>query len=84
MSGCKVDDDIKGTTFYDQYVYDGEDLLSLDPKTMTWVYTEKTAALKKRWGTVYDDPGFINFCPQLLKKYLEYGNSSLQRKGTII
>uniref|UniRef100_A0A3B4DL88 Ig-like domain-containing protein n=1 Tax=Pygocentrus nattereri TaxID=42514 RepID=A0A3B4DL88_PYGNA len=86
MYGCELHDDgtIKG---YDQYGYDGEDFVSLDLKTETWTAANAKAVITKhKWeGTAWSvqDKAYLeNTCIEWLQKYVEYGRSTLERKGT--
>uniref|UniRef100_A0A3Q1IYP4 Ig-like domain-containing protein n=1 Tax=Anabas testudineus TaxID=64144 RepID=A0A3Q1IYP4_ANATE len=83
MAGCELDDETKKFLLYNQFGFNGEDFMSFDQRMVAWVYTEKAAAFKNKWGREYGEPAFIKsfMCPQLLKRYLEYGNSYLQRKA---
>ncbi|XP_030202556.1 class I histocompatibility antigen, F10 alpha chain isoform X1 [Gadus morhua] len=86
MYGCEWDDDdddsIDG---YEQYGYDGEDFISLDLKTLTWVAAVPQAfPTKQRWnqekGYNEQQKNYFNKeCVDWLKKYLSYGKSTLQR-----
>ncbi|XP_017540196.2 H-2 class I histocompatibility antigen, Q9 alpha chain-like isoform X1 [Pygocentrus nattereri] len=84
MYGCELHDD--GTKRgYMQYGYDGEDFISLDLNTQTWIAANQKAVITKyKWEHVnwaaqvktYLD----NSCTVWLQKYVEYGRSTLERK----
>ncbi|KAI4896299.1 hypothetical protein NFI96_027928 [Prochilodus magdalenae] len=80
MYGCELHDD--GTKRrYLQYVYDGEDFLSLDPNTSTWTAANAKAVITKhnleRRGEAMVQKTYLeNECTQSLKKYV----STLERK----
>ncbi|XP_060763809.1 class I histocompatibility antigen, F10 alpha chain-like isoform X5 [Neoarius graeffei] len=85
MYGCELDDD--GTTRgYFQCGYDGEDFVSLDLKTKTWIaptpqalFTknnlDSTAAEAHHWKSYLEKE-----CIEWLKKYVSYGRETLERK----
>ncbi|XP_033182133.1 major histocompatibility complex class I-related gene protein-like [Anabas testudineus] len=79
--GYELDD---GFMHYDQYGFDGEDFMYLDHKTRTWVFSEKAATFKNKWGRIYTSADSrdlsTSIWPKLLKRYLDYANSALQRK----
>ncbi|XP_053336788.1 BOLA class I histocompatibility antigen, alpha chain BL3-7-like [Clarias gariepinus] len=85
MYGCELDDD--GTTRgYYQDGYDGEDFLSLDLETLTWIATTPQALItKNKWesDTEYNNH-LKNYlekeCIDWLKRYLSYRNKNLQGK----
>ncbi|KAI4894156.1 hypothetical protein NFI96_004513 [Prochilodus magdalenae] len=83
-SGCELDDD-GSITGYFQFGYDGEDFLSLDLNTLSWTAAhQKAVATKLKWDKV-DDIKFRkdyldNDCHHYLRKYVDYGRSSLERK----
>ncbi|XP_065804197.1 major histocompatibility complex class I-related gene protein-like isoform X2 [Labrus bergylta] len=85
MIGCKWDDETGEVNGYDQHGYDGEDFIVLDTKTMTWVAPQQQAvAIKQKWDNnkaqlEYLKNYFNNECLDLLKKYVNYGRSSLMR-----
>ncbi|CAL8373921.1 unnamed protein product [Boreogadus saida] len=85
MYGCEWDDDDDSTDGYNQYGYDGEDFISLDLKTLTWVAPVRQAVTTKhKWdGLRAYNEYWKNYhtkeCVDWLKKYLSYGKSSLQR-----
>ncbi|CAL8240786.1 unnamed protein product [Gadus morhua 'NCC'] len=85
MSGCEWDDEDDSTDGYNQYGYDGEDFISLDLKTLTWVAAVPQAvSTKQRWdqeraGLQFDKYFLTKECVDWLKILLAYGKSSLQR-----
>ncbi|CAL8373998.1 unnamed protein product [Boreogadus saida] len=85
MYGCEWDDEDDSTDGYEQYGYDGEDFLSLDMKTLTWVAAVRQAfSTKQKWdlGRGYNQQQnnyLTKECVDWLKKYLVYGKSTLQR-----
>ncbi|XP_036453895.1 H-2 class I histocompatibility antigen, Q10 alpha chain-like isoform X2 [Colossoma macropomum] len=84
MYGCELHHD--GTTRgYRQYSYDGEDFLSLDLNTVTWTAASPKALITKyKWeraGAAGFHTAYLqNECISWLKKYVEYGRSTLKRK----
>ncbi|XP_056431209.1 major histocompatibility complex class I-related gene protein-like [Gadus chalcogrammus] len=85
MSGCEWDDEDGTTEGYQQFGYDGEDFISLDLKTMTWVApVHQALTTKRRWeGLRGWNQELKNYyakeCVYWLKKYMAYGKSTLQR-----
>ncbi|KAG7235019.1 hypothetical protein INR49_003430, partial [Caranx melampygus] len=85
MYGCEWDDDTQEVTGSAQYGYDGEDFISLDLKTKTWIApTPEALITKHKWDK--DGPftdSWKNYltqtCFEWLKKYVNYGRSSLMR-----
>ncbi|XP_051811499.1 major histocompatibility complex class I-related gene protein-like [Acanthochromis polyacanthus] len=86
MYGCEWEDDTDDVYSYRQYAYDGEDFISLDLKTETWIAPKQQAFItKQKWDnnkarTVYLKNYHTRICPKWLKKYVNYGRSSLMRK----
>ncbi|KAG7233850.1 hypothetical protein INR49_006482, partial [Caranx melampygus] len=85
LSGCEWNDDTGEVDGLFQCGYDGEDLISLDMKTETWVAAKPQAdVIKLRWDA---DRGRINYigsfytqiCPEWLKTYVNYGKNFLLR-----
>ncbi|XP_053509790.1 BOLA class I histocompatibility antigen, alpha chain BL3-7 [Ictalurus furcatus] len=85
MYGCERDDDgtIRG---YSQYGYDGEDFVSFDLKSLTWIApTPQALITKNKWDP---DTGYNNnwknylekVCIDWIKKYVGYGRETLERK----
>ncbi|XP_036455147.1 class I histocompatibility antigen, F10 alpha chain-like [Colossoma macropomum] len=83
-SGCELGEN--GTvTGYFQFGYDGEDFLILDMRTLSWTAAhQKAVSTKLKWEPA-GDPNFRkhyldNDCVDYLRKYVEYGRSTLERK----
>ncbi|XP_049890946.1 major histocompatibility complex class I-related gene protein-like [Epinephelus moara] len=87
MYGCEWDDETVKTNVFCQYGYDGEDFLSFDLKTETWITPKQQAVITiHKWDSnkadiVYRKNYLTQSCPEWLKKYVDYGRSSLLRKG---
>ncbi|XP_041664232.1 major histocompatibility complex class I-related gene protein-like [Cheilinus undulatus] len=85
MYGCEWDDETGEINGYRQYGYDGEDFVVYDMKTMTWVAPRPQAVITKhKWDQNKADLDYLkNYlskeCPDWLKKYVDYGKSSLMR-----
>uniref|UniRef100_A0A4W6BY77 Ig-like domain-containing protein n=1 Tax=Lates calcarifer TaxID=8187 RepID=A0A4W6BY77_LATCA len=73
MFGCEWDDETAEVKGYDQYGYDGEDFIEFDLKTETWIWDNDRAGLS------YIKNYLTQVCPEWLKKYVNYGRSSLLR-----
>ncbi|KAL3984275.1 hexokinase [Sarotherodon galilaeus] len=85
MYGCEWDDETNEVDGYEQFGYDGEDFITFDLQTETWVAPKRQAVVTKhKWDS---NKAFITsvknyytqICPEWLKKYLNYGRSSLMR-----
>ncbi|XP_030193744.1 major histocompatibility complex class I-related gene protein isoform X6 [Gadus morhua] len=85
MDGCEWDDEDGTTEGYHQYGYDGEDFISWDLKTLTWVApVHQALTTKHKWEGLrgrnqYLKNYYAKECVDWLKKYLAYGKSTLQR-----
>ncbi|XP_033827930.1 major histocompatibility complex class I-related gene protein-like [Periophthalmus magnuspinnatus] len=84
MSGCDWDDETDDITGYVQYAFDGQDFISLDLSTESWVAAKSEAfATKLRWerdGETQRQKHLIsNICALSLKNFVRYGEKTLKR-----
>ncbi|XP_059184629.1 H-2 class I histocompatibility antigen, Q9 alpha chain-like [Centropristis striata] len=86
MFGCEWDDETDEVKGYEQHAYDGEDFLSLDLERETWVAPKQQAVITKHnWNNnkalmAQNKHYYTQICPEELKKYVNFGRSSLLRK----
>nr|XP_061796675.1 class I histocompatibility antigen, F10 alpha chain-like [Nerophis lumbriciformis] len=86
MFGCEWNDENNEVDGWNQHSYDGEDFISLDTKTMTYVAAKQQAFITKlKWDR--DDARkkhrkhyYTEICPSELKKLVNYGRNDLLRK----
>ncbi|XP_033182126.1 major histocompatibility complex class I-related gene protein-like isoform X2 [Anabas testudineus] len=85
MNGCDWDDQTADTSGFNRYGCNGEDFITFDLKTLTWVgQTSQADIIKQEWDR---DTRRIRFwnntltyeCLHSLKEYVAFGKSSLQR-----
>ncbi|KAM4612290.1 major histocompatibility complex class I-related gene protein-like [Polymixia lowei] len=85
MMGCEWDDETGDTDGYHQLGYDGEDFMSLDLKTMTWIaprpqaFTTKLRRDQDKADLAYKKYFYTNQCIAWLKTLLDCGKRFLQR-----
>uniref|UniRef100_A0A3B4FU58 Major histocompatibility complex class I-related gene protein-like n=1 Tax=Pundamilia nyererei TaxID=303518 RepID=A0A3B4FU58_9CICH len=85
MYGCEWEDETAEVNGYHQYGYDGEDFLLFDLRTETWIAPVMQAVITKHeWNSDRSLSGDLRnyhtkLCPEWLKKYVNYGRSSLMR-----
>ncbi|XP_038822480.1 H-2 class I histocompatibility antigen, Q9 alpha chain-like [Salvelinus namaycush] len=85
MYGCTWEDDSGVTEGHRQYGYDGEDFLVYDMKTFTWIAPKQQAEITlRKWnhdqsGLAFRQNYLTQECIEWLKKYLDYGKSTLMR-----
>uniref|UniRef100_A0A668AUL1 Ig-like domain-containing protein n=1 Tax=Myripristis murdjan TaxID=586833 RepID=A0A668AUL1_9TELE len=85
MYGCEWDDETGVTNGFNQHGYDGEDFVAFDLKTKTWIApTPQAVITKHKWdGLPGRTEGLKNYLTQIcvdwLKKYVNYGRSTLLR-----
>uniref|UniRef100_A0A672IEQ8 Ig-like domain-containing protein n=1 Tax=Salarias fasciatus TaxID=181472 RepID=A0A672IEQ8_SALFA len=86
MHSCEWDDETDEVSGFHQYGYDGEDFIVYDLKTETWIApVQQAVPTKHQWD---NDKAllavFKNYhsteCVDWLKKFVEFGRSSLMRK----
>ncbi|XP_076158122.1 BOLA class I histocompatibility antigen, alpha chain BL3-7-like isoform X1 [Alosa pseudoharengus] len=86
MVGCQWDDVRKATDGFNQYGYDGEDFVTFDLKNLRWIATTPESVITKhkwendRGNTEYWKAYLTTTCIEWLKKYVQYGSSTLERK----
>ncbi|XP_044190944.1 major histocompatibility complex class I-related gene protein-like isoform X2 [Thunnus albacares] len=85
MFGCEWDDETGEVNGFGQSGYDGEDFIAFDLKTLTWIAPkQQTVITKHKWYSDRAQNERRNYfitqqCPEFLKRYLDYGKSSLLR-----
>ncbi|XP_051991692.1 major histocompatibility complex class I-related gene protein-like isoform X2 [Xyrauchen texanus] len=85
MYGCEWDDETGATNGFNQDGYDGEDFLNLDLKHQTWISPVPQGVITtQKWNKNKADldyrKQYLNtVCIESLKKYLQYGKSSLEK-----
>uniref|UniRef100_UPI0037E8B696 class I histocompatibility antigen, F10 alpha chain-like n=1 Tax=Semicossyphus pulcher TaxID=241346 RepID=UPI0037E8B696 len=83
--GCEWDDETQDVYGFRQESYDGEDFIALDLKTLTWIAPIPQAVITKhKWDSktaeIAQEKNYLTqICPEWLKKYVDYGRSSLLR-----
>uniref|UniRef100_A0A8C9XEK7 Ig-like domain-containing protein n=1 Tax=Sander lucioperca TaxID=283035 RepID=A0A8C9XEK7_SANLU len=88
MFGCEWDDETEEVNGIRQDGYDGEDFIVFDLKTETWIAPKQQAVITKhKWDNnkaqIAQYKHYLTqICPEWLKKYLNYGRSSLLRTET--
>ncbi|XP_051992648.1 major histocompatibility complex class I-related gene protein-like [Xyrauchen texanus] len=85
MCGCEWDDENGATNGFWQFGYDGEDLVNLDLKNLRYISPMQQGLItQQKWN---NDRAWLESCNQYLntvcieslKKYLQYGKSSLEK-----
>nr|XP_033503179.1 major histocompatibility complex class I-related gene protein-like [Epinephelus lanceolatus] len=85
MNGCEWDDETDEVSGNLHYGYDGEDLISLDLETETWIAPKQQAVFTKhewdtdRYNSIFWKYALRHDCIENLKEYVNYGKSSLQK-----
>ncbi|XP_043993729.1 HLA class I histocompatibility antigen, A alpha chain-like isoform X2 [Gambusia affinis] len=85
MCGCEFDDETQQVTGYDQYGYDGEDFITWNMGTNTYIAPKQQAVItQNKWNSNKAEleyrKNYLNqICPEWLKKYVNYGRNSLMR-----
>uniref|UniRef100_A0AAY4CPX9 Ig-like domain-containing protein n=1 Tax=Denticeps clupeoides TaxID=299321 RepID=A0AAY4CPX9_9TELE len=84
MFGCEWDVETGATDGYSQFGYDGADFLSMDLRSTSWVAPVKEALItKQEWdgaAAEWEKNYLTQECIDWLKKYVDYGMYSLERK----
>ncbi|XP_062265297.1 major histocompatibility complex class I-related gene protein-like [Platichthys flesus] len=85
MSGCEWDNETGEVNGFEQHGYDGEDFISLDLETETWIApTLQSVITKLKWDQdkaqlAHNKYYYLQECPSSVKELLELGRSSLLR-----
>ncbi|XP_077936864.1 major histocompatibility complex class I-related protein 1 isoform X1 [Gasterosteus aculeatus] len=85
MYGCEWDDETNEVKGYDQDGYDGEDFISFDLQTEQYIAAKQQAVrIKQKWDhnralKAQNKNYLTHVFPEWLKKFLNYGRSSLMR-----
>lgn len=85
MFGCDIREDGHSSSFW-QFGFDGQDYLSLDLETMSWVLAKPMAVWTKRWWEMercyaeYNKAYLESLCLTSLHRYLELGGQHLTRR----
>lgn len=88
MFGCDIREDGHSSSFW-QFGFDGQDYLSLDLETMSWVLAKPMAVWTKRWWEMercyaeYNKAYLESLCLTSLHRYLELGGQHLTRRGKV-
>nr|XP_049606169.1 H-2 class I histocompatibility antigen, K-Q alpha chain isoform X8 [Syngnathus scovelli]XP_049606172.1 H-2 class I histocompatibility antigen, K-Q alpha chain isoform X8 [Syngnathus scovelli]XP_049606175.1 H-2 class I histocompatibility antigen, K-Q alpha chain isoform X8 [Syngnathus scovelli]XP_049606177.1 H-2 class I histocompatibility antigen, K-Q alpha chain isoform X8 [Syngnathus scovelli] len=83
--GCEWDDETGEVNGWEHHCYDGEDFLSFEAKTMTWVAAHPQAFITKLKWDQRDGENqirkttYTKMCPVLLKTHLRNGRDFLTR-----
>uniref|UniRef100_A0A4W6G4Y9 Ig-like domain-containing protein n=1 Tax=Lates calcarifer TaxID=8187 RepID=A0A4W6G4Y9_LATCA len=83
--GCEWDEETGEVSGYRQHSCDGEDYIEFDLKTETWIIlTPQAVVTKTEWDRNQAGHGLwkhflTSVCPEWLKKFVNYGRSSLLR-----
>lgn len=85
MSGCEWNNKTNETSGYLQLGFDGEDILSLDLKTETWVALNPQAVIIKhiwdmRGGAAFTKNLVSHMCLEYLKELVRYEKRTLKKK----
>lgn len=82
MFGCEIQEGGSSSSFW-HFGYDGQDHLTLDLDTLSWVSAQPVALQTKRWWEMarcyaeYDKVYLEGLCLSSLRRYLELGGHSL-------
>uniref|UniRef100_F7D6E5 Ig-like domain-containing protein n=1 Tax=Ornithorhynchus anatinus TaxID=9258 RepID=F7D6E5_ORNAN len=85
MFGCEIHEDNSTSVFW-HFGYDGEDHLTLDLDTLTWISANPLAQDTKKWSeqevcyAQYNKAYLQGLCLTSLLRYLELGRGRLNRK----
>uniref|UniRef100_A0A3Q2Q0Z5 Major histocompatibility complex class I-related gene protein-like n=1 Tax=Fundulus heteroclitus TaxID=8078 RepID=A0A3Q2Q0Z5_FUNHE len=85
IDSCDWNKETGEHTGFMQYGYNGEDFIALDIQTMSWIALKQQAIpIKVGWDTdkarkYFNQKFLTEMCPDWLKRFLDYGKSSLLR-----